>query len=158
GKCPAENIDGALAHRVVQEGAGDAGRCRGDVDDPTALWQTGQRPLNDEKRRFDVDLEAALKYVWRQRLERGAVEDAGVVDQDVEGLVVERCVELSKERVDLGLDAVHSELGVDREGVPARGFDRLDRIPSLRLACAVVDGDDSAVTGQALGDRPSDAA
>jgi hypothetical protein len=47
---------------------------------------------------------------------------------------------------------------VDREGVPARGFDRLDRIPSLRLARAVVDGDDSAVTGQALGDRPSDAA
>src|SRR5262249_9595529 len=113
---------------------------------------------NDENRRLDVDPEAALKGVWRQRLERGAVEDARVVDQDVEGLVVERCVELSKERVDLRLDAVHSELRVDGESVPARGFDRLDRIPSLRLARAVVDADASAVTGQALGDRPSDAA
>jgi hypothetical protein len=61
----------------------------------------GSGPLNDEKRRLDVDLEGALKGVWRHRLDRGGVEDAGVVDQDVEGLVVEHCIELSKERLDL---------------------------------------------------------
>ena len=121
------------------------------------LSQTGQRLLNDEERRFDVDLEGALKGVWRDRLDRGAVEDAGVVDQDVEGRVADRCVELSKERLDLSPDAVDSKLGADREGVPAARFDRLNHVPGLRLASAVVDGDARAVAGQALGNRPPDA-
>src|SRR5262249_34310243 len=152
-----EGIDGALAHRVVEEGAGYAGRCRGDVDDATALSQKGQRPLNDEKPRLDVDLEAALKGVWRHRFDRGGVEDAGVVDQNVEGLVVEHGVEPSKERLNLSPEAIASELRGDGEGVPAAPFDGLKRVPSLRLARAVVHGDERAVTGQALGNRPSDA-
>src|SRR5262249_61192156 len=47
--------------------------------------------------------------------------------------------------------------GADHTCEPLAPLDRLTRVPILRLARAVVDGDERAVTGQALGDRPSDA-
>src|SRR5262249_26461239 len=84
GQGAAQDVDRALAHRVVGERGGDPGGGGGDVDDASAVAQQRQGPLDDEERCPHVDRVAAVERLGGDLLERGEVQDARVVDEDVQ--------------------------------------------------------------------------
>jgi hypothetical protein len=87
-------------------------------------------------------------------LERRGVENAGVVDEDVERLAGEAVVERSEQHVQV---AFFAERCPNRERLPSRRFDRRQRLVRGVVIGAVVHRDKGAVGCKPRGDGSPDA-
>ena len=142
---------GSAVSGAVREGTGTGDR--GNIHHLTATGfaELGDRPLHQEKRALEVEIELFVPQLLGCLHNRYRPKHTGIVDQNI------KAAELGDHRIDQTIDIIElGDIGLERfRGAALRLDRRDDGIGPLR-ACVVADGDLGAFLGIALGDCLAD--